>query len=185
MPTSGRSSSNNDDRTLRKDDENDAMDEKDTAHGALLVSEFPPPPFYYRNVADLVPPKIPTDALVRAAKKAEGMAAMAREEAERNRMQAAMEGSGETSTSVISGVDGRKEDGSDTRMEEEKKREALNQAVLGGSAPDLNTVAAAGIEGDDSFAAVFGEIVEDPVLAHVEDDCEDPSIIQEEMSRYV
>ncbi len=52
----------------------------------LLVSEFPPPPFYYTEVANLRPPDIPKDALERGTRRAAAAAARAREAAERLRL---------------------------------------------------------------------------------------------------
>jgi hypothetical protein len=53
---------------------------------ALLVSEFPPPPFYYTEAANLQPPEIPIDALQRGTRKAAAAAKRARAEAERLRL---------------------------------------------------------------------------------------------------
>jgi mediator of RNA polymerase II transcription subunit 7 len=52
----------------------------------LLVSEFPPPPFYYTEVANLRPPDIPKEALERGTRRAAAAAARAREAAERLRL---------------------------------------------------------------------------------------------------
>ena len=52
----------------------------------LLVSEFPPPPFYYTEAAHLKPPEIPTEALERGTRRAAAAAVRAREETERLRL---------------------------------------------------------------------------------------------------
>jgi len=52
----------------------------------LLVSEFPPPPFYYHEVSNLTPPEIPKEALERGTRRAVAAAARAREAAERIRL---------------------------------------------------------------------------------------------------
>ena len=52
----------------------------------LLVSEFPPPPFYYAEAANLTPPAIPIAALERGARQAAAAAARARGESERLRL---------------------------------------------------------------------------------------------------
>jgi hypothetical protein len=52
----------------------------------LLVSEFPPPPFYYKQASSLVPPSIPTDALERGTRRAAAAAAKARAESVRIRL---------------------------------------------------------------------------------------------------
>lgn len=52
----------------------------------LLVSEFPPPPHYYKAAAHLEPPEIPHDALARGTTRAAAYAAKARAESERLRL---------------------------------------------------------------------------------------------------
>jgi hypothetical protein len=52
----------------------------------LLVSEFPPPPFYYGEAANLTPPEIPKEALERGTTRAAAAAARARAESERLRL---------------------------------------------------------------------------------------------------
>ena len=52
----------------------------------LLVSEFPPPPYYYTEAANLTPPEIPLEKLERGTRQAAAAAARARAEAERLRL---------------------------------------------------------------------------------------------------
>lgn len=52
----------------------------------LLVSEFPPPPFYYADASKLTPPEIPKEALERGTRRAAAAASRARAEAERLRL---------------------------------------------------------------------------------------------------
>lgn len=52
----------------------------------ILVSEFPPPPFYYAEAANLKPPEIPKEALQLGTRRAAAAAARARAEAERLRL---------------------------------------------------------------------------------------------------
>lgn len=108
----------------------------------LLVSEFPPPPFYYRNHKNLTPPPIPAEALARGTARAAAAAARAQEEAER------------------------------LRLSEEN-----TDAILGG-----NTAAPVQEEEGD-VVAVFGEIVEDPMLVKPLDPCEDPTIIRDQVKK--
>lgn len=107
----------------------------------LLVSEFPPAPYYYALAAEgkLKPPPIPTEALARGTRKAAAAGAKARAEAERLR---------------------------------------LNDpdAILGGVQEDKEE------QGD--VVAVFGEIVEDPLLVEPQDYCEDPKVITETVKKY-
>jgi hypothetical protein len=52
----------------------------------LLVSEFPPPPFYYTEAENLSPPEIPLEALELGTRRAAAAAARSRAEAERLRL---------------------------------------------------------------------------------------------------
>lgn len=52
----------------------------------LLVSEFPPPPFYYKLASSLTPPPLPYEALEKGTKKAAAAAVKARAESERMRL---------------------------------------------------------------------------------------------------
>jgi mediator of RNA polymerase II transcription subunit 7 len=58
----------------------------ESGEAQLLVSEFPPPPFYYKQAQTLTPPPIPVDALERGTKRAAAAASKAREESERMRL---------------------------------------------------------------------------------------------------
>mmetsp|Transcript_23630 Transcript_23630/g.33853 ORF Transcript_23630/g.33853 Transcript_23630/m.33853 type:complete len:203 (-) Transcript_23630:17-625(-) len=62
----------------------------------LLVSEFPPPPTYYKFANQLTPPSIPKEALARGTRRAARAAAKALAESERMRL-------GQTSTDAIFG----------------------------------------------------------------------------------
>ncbi len=65
----------------------DTNDEGDApGEATMLVSEFPPPPFYYMEAARLTPPEIPKDALERGTRRAAAAAARSRAEAERLRL---------------------------------------------------------------------------------------------------
>lgn len=112
----------------------------------LLVSEFPPPPFYYADAANLEPPAIPTEALERGTRRAAAAGARARAETERLRL--GNEG-GDKTDAILGGVP--------TGEAEEEE------------------------EGD--VVAVFGEIVEDPLLVTPLDLCEDPVVIGDEVKR--
>lgn len=124
-----------------------APPEKEEGQATLLVSEFPPVPFYYRLATTpgaLEPPPIPTEALRRGTSRAAAQAARARAESERLRL-------------------GGEDDKTD--------------AILGGS------VHATEEEDDGDVVAVFGEIVEDPLLIEPLDRCEDPKIVRDEVKR--
>ena len=66
----------------------------------LLVSEFPPPPFYYTEAATLTAPEIPLDALERGTRRAAVAAARARAEAERLRLS----DEADTTDAILGGV---------------------------------------------------------------------------------
>lgn len=108
---------------------------------ALLVSEFPPPPFYYGRAASLAPPAIPTEALERASKRAAAKASAAHAEAERMRLQL---GEADNTDAILGGVLAKEDE-------------------------------------DGEVVAVFGEIVEDPNLVQVQDNCEDPTVVRDEV----
>ena len=78
--------------TVTKKEEEDSDDDDDDLHpdapgeATLLVSEFPPPPFYYQHAEQLEPPSIPTDALINGTERAARAAAQARADAERQRL---------------------------------------------------------------------------------------------------
>jgi hypothetical protein len=75
--------------------------EAQPAEAALLVSEFPPPPYYYGR-SNLTPPAIPTEALERASKRAAASAAKAKAEAERLRLQ--LEDEDDKTNAILGGV---------------------------------------------------------------------------------
>jgi hypothetical protein len=142
----------------------------------LLVSEFPPPPFYYKLFAGssstaaqqqypLAPPPIPTEALERGTRRAAAAAARARAAEERQRLLAM----------------GQPQQGSSSDDNNDPTHnDTHTDAVLGGTAPDA-LMAAQEEEGD--VVAVFGEIVEDPLLVEPLDHCEDPMVICNEVRR--
>jgi hypothetical protein len=112
---------------------------------SLLVSEFPPPPYYYRLAKSLTPPTIPHEALERGTKRAAAAASRARAESERLRL-------------------GDEADKTD--------------AILGGvSAVEPHE------EEEGDVVAVFGEIVEDPLLVEPPDRCEDPTVVRDQVKR--
>jgi hypothetical protein len=83
----------------------------------LLVSEFPPPPFYYAQAATLTPPEIPKDALARGTKQAAAAAARARAESERLRLSHAGGGDDADKTDAILG--GVRTDGGESEDDDE------------------------------------------------------------------
>jgi hypothetical protein len=123
--------------------EDPSSDQDAPGEASLLVSEFPPPPNYYKQAAGLTPPAIPQEALTNGTLRAAAAAARARAESERLRL----------------GDDADKTD-----------------AILGGVAVDQE-------EEEGDVVAVFGEIVEDPLLVEPLDRCEDPTVVREEVKR--
>ena len=130
------------------DDEhaNNAAEDDNPGQATLLVSEFPPPPFYYQLAKHLEAPPIPQDALGLGTKRAAAFAAKARAESDRLRL------------------------GEDDPNQ--------TDAILGGSVP-----ASDGMEEQGEVIAVFGEIVEDPLLVEPLEPCEDPTRIRDEVKR--
>jgi hypothetical protein len=94
MPSSGPAP----DAPTTANNEGDAPGE-----ATLLVSEFPPPPFYYALAATLTPPAIPKDALARGTQQAAAAAARARAKSERLRLSHAGGGDDADKTDAILG----------------------------------------------------------------------------------
>jgi hypothetical protein len=122
----------------------------------MLVSEFPPPPYYYTRGENLVPPDIPTAALECGTRRAAAAAARARAEAERLRL-------------------------SEHMMNNNEEEEDKTGAIFGGVVNNANLDDLKYEEGE--VVAVFGEIVEDPVLIEPLDYCEDPKVVRDEVKR--
>mmetsp|Transcript_29171 Transcript_29171/g.53381 ORF Transcript_29171/g.53381 Transcript_29171/m.53381 type:complete len:287 (-) Transcript_29171:72-932(-) len=178
------------------------LEEEEDDNEALLVSEFPPPPFYYKRAASLTPPPIPHEAFVVAAKRVSAMASAAAAEAERTRLLAMGSSSdaaaamtpkletnvilgGElpsttttteppTSSSVTHTTNATTDPSSDTTA-----IPGTSATTMGTSLDAPTTTSAVDINQDDSVVAVFGEIVEDPLLVDVLDDYEDPTKIRD------
>lgn len=120
---------------------------EDTGEPTILVSEFPPPPFYYKDAETLAPPPIPQEALERGTRKAAAAAAKARAMAERERLEQTE--TFDKTNSILGGV----------KANEQEEEE----------------------EGD--VVAVFGQVVEDPLLVQPIDYCEDPVVVRDEVKR--
>lgn len=157
VSTPKESSNNNEPQSPPSDiDENDDQ--------PLLVTEFPPPPYYFRQASTLTPPEIPIEALQRASQRAAAQLQKAKEESEQIRLAAEAEGgdgstTGGGETAVQSGTNGTEAD-TTIKVDEEEDADDLTNVV-----------------------AVFGEYVEDPLLAPVEDLCQDPTKIQAQVKK--
>ena len=101
----------------------------------LLVSEFPPPPYYFRFAGVLRPPPIPVDAITRGTNRAVAIAARAREAERQQRLTELRRGD-------------------DSQSNDDDKTDSILGGVIKAGNVDEND------EGD--VVAVFGEIVEDP-----------------------
>jgi hypothetical protein len=125
----------------------------------LLVSEFPPPPYYYRLAGmngGLQPPPIPINAITRGTYRAAEVAARAREAERRQRMVELHRGN-------------------DAQSNEDK-----TDSILGGVTTEMN------IDSNDpneAVVSVFGEILEDPLLVEPLDHCDDPIVVRDEVKR--
>mmetsp|Transcript_21703 Transcript_21703/g.31443 ORF Transcript_21703/g.31443 Transcript_21703/m.31443 type:complete len:272 (+) Transcript_21703:48-863(+) len=158
----------------------------------LLVSPFPPPPYYYHLASTpgaLEPPPIPTECFERAARKVASIAAAAKAESERMR-QEAISGDAASSTAINASIknDGTSDmggtdagsssanaGGSDLTKKEEGASAVGDQAII----TEEKGKEENGEEEEGEVVAVFGEIVEDPLLVQVEDECEDPTKIRD------
>lgn len=128
---------------------------QDDGNDAELVSEFPPPPFYYAQASTLNPPQIPHDKILRSTNKTVADR-KAKELEDRAKLSLG------TSEADAAAVDG---------------------GVLGGDVPDFDKKTTGPDEGP--IVAVFGDesYLEDPDLVPVEEDCDDPEIVKGEVSR--
>ena len=149
----------------------------------LLVTEFPPPPYYYTLASHnkLTPPEIPHRAFRVAAKRVRQEKERARLESERIRLEAEVkddDGDG--------GADG--EDKSkdvvmttttDNQQQQQDNNNNNNDDDDDDSITDPNNP-------NEPIVAVFGEIVEDPtLLLHNIDqqDCNNPTILRDNVKR--
>jgi len=80
-----------------------AVEGETPGEATLLVSEFPPPPFYYTEASTLKPPEIPMEALKRGTRKAHAANAKVRAEAEAERLRLAKD-EGDQTADVLGGV---------------------------------------------------------------------------------
>mmetsp|Transcript_22170 Transcript_22170/g.44852 ORF Transcript_22170/g.44852 Transcript_22170/m.44852 type:complete len:235 (-) Transcript_22170:928-1632(-) len=122
---------------------------------ALLVSEFPPPPPYYRLASTSGALK-PPPIPTEALQRAARKAAAIAAKAKAAAEKARLEAVGGHEIAVAAG-----------------------DGAVGVSADQV----VEGDEHDEDVVAVFGEIVEDPLLVKVEDECEDPTMIRDNISR--
>ena len=148
---------------------NDINNEEDDM---LLVTEFPPPPYYYKLASsnELTPPEIPHRAFRVAAKRVRQEKERARLESEKIRLEAEEKQVGGS--------------GSGDSDKGDEKSQDVNMTVADQDRND---------DDDDSIkdphdpnepiVAVFGEIVEDPTLVYVEDECNHPTILRDNVKR--
>ncbi|GAX25471.1 hypothetical protein FisN_12Lu012 [Fistulifera solaris] len=91
-------------RTTVKNEDDDLPHEDAPGEATLLVSEFPPPPFYYPLADQLEPPPIPTEAVKNGTERAARVLAEARAEAERQRLGA------DTTNAILGGTVSQEDD---------------------------------------------------------------------------
>lgn len=155
---------------------NEGGEGENPGEATLLVSEFPPPPFYYQAAAHLTPPEIPQEALARGTKRAAAAAARARAESERLRL-------GEDDPDKTDAILG----GPVPAVEEE---EGDVVAVFG------EIVEVSSISCKSSFSEIIfhqtsfvlttifsTDLLKDPLLVEPLDPCEDPTVIRDEVKR--
>ena len=135
----------------------------------LLVTEFPPPPYYYTLASSgkLTPPDIPERAFRVAAKRVRQEKERARLESERIRLEA--EKKDFTDDKVKEGG-GDSEASTDVVMTD-KQNDDDDDSITDPNDPN------------EPIVAVFGEIVEDPTLVYVEEECNNPTILRDNVKR--
>jgi hypothetical protein len=154
----------------------------------LLVTEFPPPPYYYTLASSnkLTPPEIPHRAFRVAAKRVRQEKERARLESEKIRLEAEKN----NGSSVSGGGGGDNDNGSGKGGDEEKS--SLDDVVMTDTQQQQQQQQQ-DIDDDDSITdpndpnepivAVFGEIVEDPTLVYVEEECNNPKLLRDNVKR--
>lgn len=132
-------------------------DDNQDGDDMLLVTEFPPPPYYYTLASSgkLTPPDIPERAFRVAAKRVRQEKERARLESERIRLEAG--GCDSEASTDVAMADKQNDDDDD-------------------SITDPN-------DPNEPIVAVFGEIVEDPTLVYVEEECNNPTILRDNVKR--
>eukprot|EP00594_Rhizosolenia_setigera_P002600 CAMPEP_0178947894 /NCGR_PEP_ID=MMETSP0789-20121207/5159_1 /TAXON_ID=3005 /ORGANISM="Rhizosolenia setigera, Strain CCMP 1694" /LENGTH=313 /DNA_ID=CAMNT_0020628177 /DNA_START=1 /DNA_END=942 /DNA_ORIENTATION=- len=167
---------NNTNTNNAKDDDEDDDDED------LLVSEFPPPPFYYKSYASLKPPKIPSQKLKEYSEKAafivkDAVRVMeakyeekksAEDEVENKNLIKSTENkknNKNTETNTTNEEDKGETSSSVVKMDEEKLKQIHEQL-------------------QKNITTVFGDvIIEDPIHVSVPDDCSEPQRVQKKIKQ--
>jgi hypothetical protein len=156
----------------------------------ILVSEFPPPPFFCRKLVaaamelakataetekfeawELIPPPpIPQAELERGTRRAAAEAAKMRAESERLRLGIAMDvlGGGAASTGPPSNT---------------TSSGTANTPGSGSACGASGKLVGSQQDEDGDVVAVFGEVVEDPLLIQSLESCEDPAMVRDEIQR--
>lgn len=99
-----------------QDEQEQPQQQAAPGEASLLVSEFPPPPSYFRNYnKDLKPPPIPTESLARGTRRAKAAATQVREQAEALRLAEQNSNNDDNTGAILGGVTG---DGTTTKEEE-------------------------------------------------------------------
>jgi hypothetical protein len=171
---------------------------------ALLVSEFPPPPPFYKKMrTDQIlfkqpPPRIPRKALRRGTARARAAADRLRAEAEAERLrQLAFINDGKKKLSSGGGLGDSGDGKGDAPGGPESTKEVDDRtgAILGGAAvsstlgaPSAAAAATTRLlapddDETDPVVAVFGEIVEDPLLVRPLDRCDDPKAVRDRVKQ--
>ena len=137
-----------------------------TRDDMLLVTEFPPPPYYYALASSnqLKPPDIPRRAFRVAAKRVRQEKERARLESERIRLEVEQKG---VVDGKSSGDDGNKAD-----------YEKSSDIVVADDDVDSIT------DPNEPIVAVFGEIVEDPTLVYVDEECNNPTMLRDNVKGF-
>ena len=150
-------------------------DDNQDGDDMLLVTEFPPPPYYYTLASSgkLTPPDIPERAFRVAAKRVRQEKERARLESERIRLEAEKK---DTDDDMVKEEGGGEREASTDAVMTEKQNEQNNDDNDDDSITDPN-------DPNEPIVAVFGEIVEDPTLVYVEEECNNPTILRDNVKR--
>mmetsp|Transcript_25060 Transcript_25060/g.40626 ORF Transcript_25060/g.40626 Transcript_25060/m.40626 type:complete len:313 (-) Transcript_25060:74-1012(-) len=171
----------------------------------ILVTEFPPPPYYYTlaSTNQLRPPEIPHRAFRVAAKRVRMEKERTRMESERIRLEAEEQKEGAATAAAASSSSAAESGICEAKQGEDNGKETTQDVVMTTTAitsdkpppsqPDDNSDNNNNDDDNDSITdpynpnepivAVFGEIVEDPTLIHIDDECNNPTILRDNVKR--
>lgn len=161
--------------TAKDDDEDDDED--------LLVSEFPPPPFYYKSYASLKPPKIPSQKLKEYSEKAAFIVkdAVRVMEANFEEKKSAEDEVENENKNIIKSTETKKNKNTETNTTNKEDKGETSSSVVKMDEEKLKQIHE---QLQKNITTVFGDvIIEDPIHVCVPDDCSEPQRVQKKIKQ--